>query len=79
MKDVLKLEEFGMFCLSIILYNMLGYSWWLYAVLILTPDISMIGYLFNPIIGGVSYNVFHHKGIAIILYLIGTFTYNYVL
>ncbi|MCL5028093.1 MAG: DUF4260 domain-containing protein [Bacteroidetes bacterium] len=78
MKDVLKFEELGMFCLSIILYNMLGYSWWLYVLLILTPDLSMIGYLINSKIGGITYNVFHHKGIAIILYLIGTFTYNYV-
>ena len=78
MKDVLKFEELGMFCLSIILYNMLGYSWWLYVLLILTPDLSMVGYLINPKIGGITYNVFHHKGIAIILYLIGTFNYNYV-
>ncbi len=78
MKNILKLEELGMFCLSIILFNMLGYSWWLYVLLILTPDISMIGYLINPNVGAISYNIFHHKGIAILLYLIGTFTFNYI-
>ena len=79
MKDVLKLEEFGLFCLSLFLYNMLGYSWWLFAVLILTPDISMLGYLINSKVGGILYNIFHHKGIAVVLYLIGTLNCNYIL
>jgi len=79
MKEVLKYEELGMFCLSILLYNILGYSWWLFLLLILTPDISMFAYMINPKIGAVIYNIFHHKGIAVILYLIGTFTFNYTL
>ena len=79
MKNILKLEELGMFCLSIILYNMLGYSWWLYVLLILTPDISMLGYLVNPKAGSITYNIFHHKGIAVLIYLIGMFSFNYPL
>lgn len=79
MKEALKFEELGMFCLSILLFNILGYSWWLFLLLILIPDISMLGYLVNPKTGAILYNIFHHKGIAILLYLIGTLSFNYSL
>ena len=78
MKDVLRLEEGGLFVLSLILFNMLGYSWWVYAVLILTPDVSMLGYLINAKTGAVIYNIFHHKGLAVVLYIIGVYTFNYI-
>ncbi len=77
MKEILKLEELGMFCLSIILFNLLGYSWWWFVILIFTPDISMLGYLVNPKVGAITYNIFHHKGLAVLLYLIGMYTFNY--
>ena len=76
MKNIIKLEELGMFALSILLFNILGYSWWLYLLLILTPDISMLGYLVSPKVGSVTYNLVHHKGVAVLLYLIGVYTYN---
>ena len=79
MKEALKYEELGMFCLSILLFNMLGYSWWLFLLLIITPDISMFGYLINSKTGAAAYNIFHHKGIAVLLYIIGTLTNNYIL
>ncbi len=79
MKQALRYEELGLFCLSILLFNMLGYSWWLFLLLIITPDISMLGYLISPRAGAAAYNIFHHKGIAVLLYLIGTLTFNYYL
>jgi hypothetical protein len=78
MKDILKLEEAGMFCLSLILFNMLGYSWWLYMSLILLPDISILAYLINTKTGAVCYNIFHHKGLAIVIYMIGIYSFNYI-
>ena len=77
MKNMIKLEELGMFALSILLFTMLGFSWWLFVLLIFAPDISMLGYFFNP--GAVTYNLFHHKGLAVLLYLIGVYTFNTVL
>ena len=79
MKDIIKLEELGMFALSIFLFTLLGYEWWLYVLLILAPDISMLGYLVNPKTGAVLYNIFHHKGLAIAIYLAGTYTFSPVL
>ena len=46
--------------------------WWFFALL-LVPDIGMLGYLFNDRIGAWSYNLFHHRGTAIALYLVGMF------
>lgn len=42
-------------------------------VLILLPDIGMLGYLVNTKTGALTYNVFHHKGLAILMLLIGIY------
>jgi len=73
MKTVIKLEELGLFILGIYLFSLLNYQWWWFLVLILAPDFSMIGYAISNKIGALSYNLFHHKGIAILLYLIGCY------
>ena len=36
-----------------------------------TPDIGMTGYLINSKIGAVTYNLFHHKGIALCILILG--------
>lgn len=74
MKNSLKLEELLMFCLGIFLFNQLHFVWWWFLVLILLPDIGMLGYLVNSKIGAITYNIFHHKAIAIGIYLLGIFT-----
>jgi hypothetical protein len=76
MKTTLQLEEVGMFLLGILLFNQLNFAWWWFLVLILTPDLSMIGYGFGNKIGAISYNFFHHKGIAILVYILGIYTTN---
>jgi hypothetical protein len=73
MKTVIKLEELGLFILGIYLFSLLSYQWWWFLVLILAPDFSMLGYIFNTKTGAFFYNIFHHKGIAILLYLIGCY------
>ena len=40
-------------------------------MLLLGPDISMIGYAGSNKMGAFMYNVFHHKGIAVVLFVIG--------
>lgn len=62
-----------MFVLGIYLFSLLAYQWWWFLVLILTPDIGMIGYLFGNKIGALVYNIFHHKGLAILIYLSGVY------
>jgi hypothetical protein len=43
----------------VLLYWMGGGSWWLFALLLLAPDLSMLGYLARPRVGAILYNVFH--------------------
>ena len=79
MKNIIKFEELGMFCLSLFLYSLLGFSWLQLLIFILAPDISMLGYLINPKAGAILYNTFHHKGLAVLIYIIGSYTFNYAL
>ena len=71
MKNILRLEYVAFFLFSIFLFNQLDYQWWWFLLLILTPDLSMLGYLFGTKIGAGSYNFFHHKGVALVVYLLG--------
>ncbi|WP_281542201.1 DUF4260 domain-containing protein [Maribacter aestuarii] len=73
MIKLLKIEELAMFILGIFMFGLLGYEWWWFLILILAPDLGMIGYLMNPKIGAWCYNVFHHKGIAIGIYFLGMY------
>ena len=73
MGTILKLEELMMFVLGIYLFGLLPYEGWWFLVLILAPDIGMVGYLFGNTIGATVYNLFHHKGVAILVYLVGAY------
>jgi hypothetical protein len=73
MKNIIRLEEAAMLGLSIYLNTFLPYSPWLFWILFLTPDVGMIGYLLNTRIGAFTYNLMHHKGIAILFYIFGLY------
>ncbi len=73
MKNIIKLEELFMLILALYMFSLLNYSWWLFAVLFLAPDIGMLGYLVNTKTGAFTYNLLHHKGLAIVIYLIGIY------
>lgn len=73
MRNILRMEEAMQFGLAIYLSYQLPYAAWLYWALFLTPDISMLGYAINTRVGSITYNVFHHKGLAITLYLAGMY------
>ncbi len=79
MKTTIQLEEIAMLGLGIYLFSLLSYPWWVFLVLFLAPDIGMIGYLLNNKIGALSYNIFHHKGIAILVYIAGIYVSNDIL
>ena len=76
MKTTLKLEELALFLLGIFLFSQLSFAWWWFLVLILAPDIGMIGYAFGNKVGAFSYNLFHHRGIAVLLILLGINLYS---
>lgn len=71
MKTLLKSEELIQFLAAIYLFSRLNFAWWWFPALLLLPDISMVGYLINPAVGAVLYNVAHHKGLGIVIGLLG--------
>ena len=71
MKALLRLEELLLFGLALFLFAGLDYGWGLYALLFFAPDLSMIGYLANPRFGAWTYNLIHHKGLAVAVYVVG--------
>lgn len=79
MKKLLTLEEIAQFLLGIFLFSRLDFAWWWFPALILVPDLSMVGYLINPQIGAWLYNFFHHKLLAIIVFVLGHYTDNQTL
>lgn len=73
MKLQLKFEYAAFLLLGIYAFAQTGYSWWWFAGLFFAPDISMLGYTVNSKVGAFFYNLFHHLGLAIVVYLAGTF------
>ena len=71
MKNLVRLEELFLVILSFYLFLTLRFAWWWFLVLLLTPDLSMIGYLFNPRVGAILYNVVHHRMTSVLLFLLG--------
>ena len=67
----LKLEDVVFFVLALVIFAQLDYSWWVYVLLFLLPDISMIGYTAGPAVGAATYNVVHHQGVALAVCLLG--------
>lgn len=76
MKKILRLEELVLFAACLYVWPYFDLSWWLFAALILTPDIGMLGYLAGPRAGAWVYNIFHHRGIALAVAFVGYLTGN---
>ncbi|WP_139491975.1 DUF4260 domain-containing protein [Brevibacillus dissolubilis] len=70
-KAILHLEGLFVLVLSVYFYNQVSADWLLFAILLLAPDIFMLGYLINPQIGSVLYNVGHTYVVVIPLLLYG--------
>lgn len=73
MKTTLRIEEALMFALAIYLNTFLNTPAWYFWAWFLAPDVGFIGYAFNTRVGAFTYNLLHHKGLAIIFYLAGLY------
>lgn len=73
MKIQLQFEYIAFILLGVFAFMHTEFSWWWFAGLFFAPDISMLGYLAGNKVGAFSYNLFHNLGIAILIYLAGTF------
>lgn len=56
---LLRLEGLAVLAGAVGLYGYQDYSWLALALLLLAPDLAMVGYVFNPRLGSLTYNLFH--------------------
>lgn len=73
MDFTIKIEEAAITAVAIYFLSKhnLGLPVWLWVLLFFSPDLSMLGYLVNSRIGAFTYNLFHHRAIALVLAAIG--------
>jgi hypothetical protein len=67
----LRLEGLVAGVLAVAAYAMLGASWWLFAALILAPDLAMLGYVRGPRSGAAVYNLAHTYVLPVVLGALG--------
>jgi Domain of unknown function (DUF4260) len=70
---LLRLEGLAALAASLALYAHTGFSWPIFALFLLAPDLSMLGYLAGPRAGAAAYNLVHTDVLALVLTLAGFF------
>ena len=68
---LLRVEGAVVFTASLWLYAYLGANWLLFALLLLAPDVGMVGYLKGPRLGAALYNAFHTYATPALLAAVG--------
>lgn len=56
---LLRLEGLSAFLVAVALYHQTEYSWGLFALCFLAPDLSFLGYLAGDRVGAIAYNAAH--------------------
>ncbi|HEX8932106.1 MAG TPA: DUF4260 domain-containing protein [Patescibacteria group bacterium] len=75
-KVLLKIEGLIFLLLSLYFYNTLHGNWLIFALLLFTPDIFMLGYLINKKLGATIYNLGHTYVTSVVILLLGLFMHN---
>jgi Domain of unknown function (DUF4260) len=71
---LLRLEGLAIAVAGIFLFAELDASWWLFAALILAPDVAFLGYAAGPRVGAAAYNLTHNLVLPIVLGATGVVT-----
>jgi hypothetical protein len=74
---LLHIEGATLFAAAILAYSYLNGNWWLFAVLLLAPDVFALGYLINVHIGSALYNLVHIELFPAILIIAGVLAVNH--
>src|SRR5690625_5571126 len=75
-KRILHLEGLAVFVFCLYFYWLNDLSWLLFFLLLLTPDLSMVGYVFNNEFGARLYNLFHTYMVSLAVIFLGMFLSN---
>ncbi|GAA0413717.1 MAG: DUF4260 domain-containing protein [Bacillota bacterium] len=79
-KAWMHLEGAAVLMISIFFYAMYDFSWFVFAIFLLVPDISMVGYMKNTKSGATLYNIFHSYILPVLLVVIGfLFLYSFLI
>jgi hypothetical protein len=70
-KKLIAVEELFLVLLALFLFRTLDIAWVWFLLLFLAPDLSMLGYLAGPRAGAFTYNLVHHKAVAVAVYIAG--------
>jgi len=68
---LLQAEGAAILLVTLILYAQDHFHWWLYALLFLAPDLSMLGYVVNVRVGAAMYNLAHTLTVPLTLLAVG--------
>jgi hypothetical protein len=74
----LRIEGAAAFVAGLALFGLTGGPWLLALPLLLLPDLSMIGYLRDPRLGALTYNIVHNWAIGLAVLGLGVWTGNAV-
>jgi hypothetical protein len=66
---LLHLEGASILVLAIFLYRAGHFPWWMFAALLLVPDLFMLGYLWNARFGSTVYNSVHTLSVPVLLFV----------
>ena len=69
---LLRLEGLAALIAAVVAYHALDASWAAFALLLLTPDLALLGYLGGPRLGALAYNSVHTYLAPALLALVGT-------
>ncbi len=64
-ETILRAEGVTLLAAAIVFYARGESSWWLFALLFFTPDLSMVGYVAGPRTGAMVYNACHSSAVAL--------------
>jgi Domain of unknown function (DUF4260) len=70
---LLRIEGLAVGAAAIVLYFDGDHPWWLLVVLILAPDLAMLGYVAGPRVGATAYDLAHTYAAPVALGAIGVF------
>jgi hypothetical protein len=68
---LLRIEGAAAFAAALVLYGHAGFSWPIFALLFLTPDLTMLAYFAGRRTGAAGYNLVHTHTMALALMLAG--------
>lgn len=73
---LLRAEGAAVLALAVVLYATGGWSWIVFVVALLAPDVSMVGYAAGPAAGAAAYNLIHLLVWPVVLGIAGALSGN---